>query len=87
MVDVCGSRETAQSTNIGQVLEKHGKKILGSRYQDPISSFAEFQEFSVLNPEVLLILSTLELFIVIVITTSAFSFLLFPLPSVFFYFR
>ncbi|KAJ8630448.1 hypothetical protein MRB53_023771 [Persea americana] len=45
-------REIALSTNIGQVLEKHGKRILGLRYRDPISSFAEFQEFSVMNPEV-----------------------------------
>lgn len=44
--------ETAISTNIGQVLERHGRQFLGSRYKDPISSFAEFQEFSVLYPEV-----------------------------------
>lgn len=52
------------------MLEKHGKRILGLRYRDPIFSFAEFQEFSIMNPEVLLILITLELFIVIVTATT-----------------
>ena len=40
-------------TNVGQLLEKRGKEFLGSRYKDPISSFSDFQEFSVSNPEVL----------------------------------
>ncbi|KAJ0986811.1 hypothetical protein J5N97_005167 [Dioscorea zingiberensis] len=44
-------RETAVKTNIGQVLERRGKELLGMRYKDPISSFSDFQEFSTLNPE------------------------------------
>ncbi|XP_020695237.1 probable acyl-activating enzyme 17, peroxisomal [Dendrobium catenatum] len=44
--------EDAVLTNIGQVLERHGKVFLGSRYKDPISNFSDFQEFSVSNPEV-----------------------------------
>lgn len=44
--------EDAVLTNIGQVLETHGKSFLGSRYKDPITSFLDFQEFSVINPEV-----------------------------------
>ncbi|RRT47543.1 hypothetical protein B296_00037311 [Ensete ventricosum] len=42
------------STNIGRLLQRRGKELLGSRYKDPISSFTDFQEFSVDNPEVLL---------------------------------
>lgn len=45
-------RETARLTNVGLVLEKHGSEFLGSKYKDPISSFSDFQEFSVTNPEV-----------------------------------
>ncbi|KAH7528835.1 hypothetical protein FEM48_Zijuj05G0114900 [Ziziphus jujuba var. spinosa] len=44
--------EAAVSTNVGQLLERQGKEFLGSRYKDPISSFSDFQEFSVKNPEV-----------------------------------
>ncbi|KAM1186652.1 hypothetical protein PS2_015466 [Malus domestica] len=44
--------ETAGLTNVGQLLERRGKELLGSRYRDPISSFSDFQEFSVSNPEV-----------------------------------
>ncbi|KAL5723462.1 putative acyl-activating enzyme 17 [Ranunculus cassubicifolius] len=43
--------ETAASTNAGRILEKHGKELLGSRYMDPISSFSDFQKFSVSNAE------------------------------------
>ncbi|CAN6448684.1 unnamed protein product [Victoria cruziana] len=39
-------------TNIGRLLESHGQELLGSKYKDPISSFTDFQEFSVTNPEV-----------------------------------
>lgn len=39
-------------TNVGQLLERRGKEFLSSRYKDPISSFSDFQEFSVSNPEV-----------------------------------
>ncbi|XAR63868.1 Acetate--CoA ligase [Bertholletia excelsa] len=44
--------ESAGSTNVGQLLERRGKEFLGSRYKDPISSFLDFQEFSVSNLEV-----------------------------------
>ncbi|XP_004299255.1 PREDICTED: probable acyl-activating enzyme 17, peroxisomal [Fragaria vesca subsp. vesca] len=44
--------ETAVLTNAGRLLERRGKEFLGSRYKDPISSFSDFQEFSVSNPEV-----------------------------------
>lgn len=42
-------------SNVGQLLERRGKEFLGSTYKDPISSFSAFQEFSVSNPEVLLV--------------------------------
>lgn len=45
-------REAANLTNVGQLLERRGKEFLGSRYKDPISSFSDFLEFSVSNPEV-----------------------------------
>ncbi|KAH1114873.1 hypothetical protein J1N35_008251 [Gossypium stocksii] len=44
--------ESALFTNIGRLLERHGKEFLGSKYRDPISSFSHLQEFSVSNPEV-----------------------------------
>ncbi|KAL6177932.1 hypothetical protein ACLB2K_049453 [Fragaria x ananassa] len=44
--------ETAVLTNASRLLERQGKVFLGSRYKDPISSFSDFQEFSVSNPEV-----------------------------------
>ncbi|XP_059455545.1 hexanoyl-CoA synthase-like isoform X2 [Corylus avellana] len=44
--------ENAILTNIGQLLERRGKEFLGSKYKDPMSSFSDFQEFSVSNPEV-----------------------------------
>ncbi|KAL9243339.1 hypothetical protein vseg_017238 [Gypsophila vaccaria] len=44
--------ESAKLTNIGQLLERRGKELLGRQYRDPMSSFSDFQEFSVLNPEV-----------------------------------
>lgn len=46
------SLESARATNIGQLLERLGKEIMGSKYKDPISSFMDFQKFSVQNPEV-----------------------------------
>ncbi|XP_074317099.1 putative acyl-activating enzyme 17, peroxisomal isoform X2 [Silene latifolia] len=42
----------AKLTNVGQLLERHGKEFLGHKFRDPMSSFSDFQEFSVLNPEV-----------------------------------
>ncbi|XP_059455543.1 probable acyl-activating enzyme 17, peroxisomal [Corylus avellana] len=44
--------ENAISTNVGQLLERRGKEFLGPKYKDPISSFSDFQEFSISNPEV-----------------------------------
>ncbi|GAB4860909.1 Probable acyl-activating enzyme 1, peroxisomal [Ancistrocladus abbreviatus] len=44
--------ESARSTNVWQLLEKHGKEFLGEMYKDPFSNFVDFQEFSVSNPEV-----------------------------------
>lgn len=44
--------ESARLTNIGRLLEKRGKEFLGPKYKNPMSSFSDFQEFSVLKPEV-----------------------------------
>ncbi|KAJ4823577.1 putative acyl-activating enzyme 17, peroxisomal, partial [Turnera subulata] len=44
--------KSAVLTNVGHLLERRGKEFLGSSYKDPISSFSDFQEFSVSNPEV-----------------------------------
>ncbi|GMH21538.1 hypothetical protein Nepgr_023380 [Nepenthes gracilis] len=44
--------DSAKSTNVGQLLEKYGSKFFGSKYKDPLSSFLDFQEFSVICPEV-----------------------------------
>lgn len=47
-------RANAVLTNVGRLLERRGKEFLGSAYKDPITSFSDFQKFSVSNPEVLL---------------------------------
>ncbi|KAK4354364.1 hypothetical protein RND71_026558 [Anisodus tanguticus] len=44
--------KNAPLTNIGQLLERCGKEFLGSKYEDPISSFSDFQRFSVSDQEV-----------------------------------
>lgn len=44
--------KNARLTNIGQLLERRGKEFLGSNYEDPISSFSDFQRFSVSDQEV-----------------------------------
>ncbi|XP_057517395.1 probable acyl-activating enzyme 17, peroxisomal [Amaranthus tricolor] len=44
--------KSARLTNIGQLLERRGKEFLRSKYEDPMSSFSDFQVFSVLKPEV-----------------------------------
>ncbi|KAK7281689.1 hypothetical protein RIF29_09886 [Crotalaria pallida] len=44
--------DIAASTNVGQLLDRKGKAFLGSAYKDPITSFSDFQKFSVSNPEV-----------------------------------
>ena len=51
----CITSGTAILTNVGQLLERRGKEFLGSKYKDPISSFSDLQEFSVSNPEVVLV--------------------------------
>ncbi|XP_004236096.1 hexanoyl-CoA synthase isoform X4 [Solanum lycopersicum] len=43
--------EAAKLTNIGKLLERRGKELLGSSYKNPISSFSDFQEFTVSNLE------------------------------------
>uniref|UniRef100_A0A7N0T1M9 AMP-dependent synthetase/ligase domain-containing protein n=1 Tax=Kalanchoe fedtschenkoi TaxID=63787 RepID=A0A7N0T1M9_KALFE len=45
-------RKSAEETNVGQLLQRCGSELFGDRYKDPISSFSDFQEFSVLNQEV-----------------------------------
>jgi hypothetical protein len=45
-------RDNVTLTNVGRLLERRGKEFLGSAYKDPITSFADFQKFSVSNPEV-----------------------------------
>lgn len=71
-------REDAALTNVGKLLEKRGKEFLGSAYKDPITSFSDFQKFSVSNPEVWLILGA---------NYMPFQFHLFKLiPSLFYYF-
>lgn len=45
-------REDAVESNVGKLLQRRGAEMLGARYKDPISSFLDFQEFSVSNPEV-----------------------------------
>lgn len=46
------SLENAKVTNVGQILERLGKELLGPAYKDPIVSFSAFQKFSVENPKV-----------------------------------
>ncbi|XP_058073804.1 probable CoA ligase CCL12 isoform X2 [Magnolia sinica] len=42
----------AKHTNLGRLMETHGPKLLGSSYQDPITSFNLFRKFSVDYPQV-----------------------------------
>lgn len=44
--------KNARLTNIGQLMDRRGKEFLGSTYEDPISSFSDFQRFSVSDQEV-----------------------------------
>ncbi|RDX75985.1 putative acyl-activating enzyme 17, peroxisomal [Mucuna pruriens] len=44
--------ESAALTNVWQLLERRGEEFLGSAYKDPITSFDDFQKFSVSNPEI-----------------------------------
>ncbi|CAA6662868.1 unnamed protein product [Spirodela intermedia] len=42
----------SKDTNLGRILEFHGRKLLGTSYSNPIDSFSLFQKFSVQHPEV-----------------------------------
>eukprot|EP00262_Sarcandra_glabra_P020112 TRINITY_DN7908_c0_g1_i3.p1 TRINITY_DN7908_c0_g1~~TRINITY_DN7908_c0_g1_i3.p1 ORF type:complete len:458 (-),score=69.27 TRINITY_DN7908_c0_g1_i3:885-2258(-) len=46
------SPKHSKRTNLGQLMEIHGAKLLGPSYKDPISSFSLFQKFSVHHLEV-----------------------------------
>ncbi|KAK2972566.1 hypothetical protein RJ640_022417, partial [Escallonia rubra] len=41
----------SRCTNLGRLMKTHGLKLLGSSYEDPITSFKLFQSFSVQHPE------------------------------------
>ncbi|KAG8371753.1 hypothetical protein BUALT_Bualt13G0121100 [Buddleja alternifolia] len=41
----------SKHTNLGRLMEYHGPRLLGPLYKDPISSFRQFQHFSVQHPE------------------------------------
>ncbi|KAK3014756.1 hypothetical protein RJ639_007941, partial [Escallonia herrerae] len=41
----------SRCTNLGRLMKTHGSKLLGSSYEDPITSFKLFQSFSVQHPE------------------------------------
>ncbi|KAF6155228.1 hypothetical protein GIB67_019754 [Kingdonia uniflora] len=45
------SKSESKQTNLGRIMEVHGPKLLGESYQDPITSFSLFQEFSARHPE------------------------------------
>lgn len=45
------STNQAKCTNLGRVMEHHGPRLLGASYKDPITSFKEFQKFSVQHQE------------------------------------
>ncbi|KAL5980724.1 putative CoA ligase ccl12 [Asimina triloba] len=45
-------RTTVKQTNLGRLIETHGPKLLGSSYQDPITSYRLFHQLSVDHPEV-----------------------------------
>ncbi|KAL6966260.1 putative CoA ligase ccl12 [Sarracenia purpurea var. burkii] len=45
------SLDQAKYTNLGRLMEIHGSKLLGASYKDPITSFSQFQNFTVQHPE------------------------------------
>ncbi|XP_051131295.1 probable CoA ligase CCL12 [Andrographis paniculata] len=45
------SLHQAIHTNLGRIMESHGPRLLGASYKDPITSFKQFQQFSVQHPE------------------------------------
>ncbi|MFS7905659.1 putative acetate--CoA ligase [Helianthus anomalus] len=42
----------SRQTNLGRIMEAHGPKLLGAAYKDPITSYKQFQKFSVQHQEV-----------------------------------
>ncbi|KAK4355050.1 hypothetical protein RND71_027244 [Anisodus tanguticus] len=46
------SLNESRRTNLGRIMETHCPKLLGASYKDPISSFKEFQRFSIQHPEI-----------------------------------
>ncbi|EFJ20216.1 hypothetical protein SELMODRAFT_109501 [Selaginella moellendorffii] len=42
----------AKSTNLGRTMDTYGRDLFGCSFFDPITNFAEFQRFSVENPDV-----------------------------------
>ncbi|KAK6772667.1 hypothetical protein RDI58_027905 [Solanum bulbocastanum] len=46
------SLNESRYTNLGRIMEIHCPKLFGAQYEDPISSFKEFQRFSVQHPEI-----------------------------------
>ncbi|PHT67038.1 putative acyl-activating enzyme 18, peroxisomal [Capsicum annuum] len=45
------SLNESRCTNLGRIMETHCPKLFGASYKDPISSFKDFQRFSVQHPE------------------------------------
>ncbi|KAJ0616967.1 putative acetate--CoA ligase [Helianthus annuus] len=41
----------SRQTNLGRIMEAHGPKLLGAAYKDPITSYKQFQKFSVQHQE------------------------------------
>ncbi|KAF3782449.1 putative acyl-activating enzyme 18 [Nymphaea thermarum] len=46
------SLDSSRQTNLGRLMETHGPNLIGHAYKDPITSFTEFQQFSVEHPQV-----------------------------------
>ncbi|KAH6814385.1 acyl-activating enzyme 18 [Perilla frutescens var. frutescens] len=46
------SLSQSKCTNLGRLMESHGPRVLGDLYKDPITSFRQFHQFSVQQPEV-----------------------------------
>lgn len=44
-------RYQSRCSNLGRIMESHCPRLLGALYKDPITSFREFQKFSVQHPE------------------------------------
>ncbi|XP_073050563.1 LOW QUALITY PROTEIN: probable CoA ligase CCL12 [Primulina eburnea] len=46
------SPHQSRRTNLGRLMESHGSRLLGALYKDPVTSFRQFQQFSVQHPEI-----------------------------------